>query len=120
VSERFEIENCDDLVEGDVKVCDVGGKPVMVCRSLGVLRAIEDLCSHADTTLSDGYLSGAIITCPLHGAQFDVRDGSHLGPPAYTGVQCYTVTEDDGKLYVSPVETEKPSDGPPSGFFRTR
>ena len=120
MSKRFAIENCDDLAEGDVKVCQVGDKPVMVCRSLGVLRAIEDLCSHADTTLSDGYLSGAIITCPLHGAQFDVRDGSHLGPPAYTGVQAYNVIEEDGQLYVEAVEVDKPTDGPPSGFFRTR
>jgi 3-phenylpropionate/trans-cinnamate dioxygenase ferredoxin subunit len=41
-----------------------------------------------------------VITCPLHGATFDVRDGSHQSPPAIEGVACYAVTEDGGHAVV--------------------
>ena len=65
----------------------------MVCRVQGVLYALEDLCSHAETTLSDGLLNGYQIVCPLHGASFDVRTGAHSGPPAWCGVKAFTVAE---------------------------
>jgi nitrite reductase/ring-hydroxylating ferredoxin subunit len=37
-----------------------------------------------------------LLTCPLHGAQFDVRNGEHQGPPASVPVAHYAVTEVDG------------------------
>jgi nitrite reductase/ring-hydroxylating ferredoxin subunit len=41
--------------------------------------------------LSEGELEGTTVTCPRHGAEFDVRTGGVLGPPAATGVQSYPV-----------------------------
>ncbi|MFM7536929.1 MAG: Rieske (2Fe-2S) protein [Acidimicrobiales bacterium] len=116
------IGDCSDLRDGDMRACKAGGVEVVVCRVGGALFALEDLCSHADTTLSDGLLSGYIVTCPLHGAQFDVRDGTHLGPPAWTGVKCFTVTEGPEGAAVAPaVRAPKPPNaGPPGGYFQTR
>ena len=86
------------------------------------LYAIEDLCSHADTTLSDGRLIGYQVTCPLHGAQFDVRDGSHQGPPAWEGVPCFPVTEGTGPSTVdlSPSATRSGRNDDVGARFRTR
>ncbi len=90
-----------DLRDGQLRAFDgVGPRGVVVCRVAGRLYAVENNCSHRDTRLSEGRLRGPLITCPLHGAQFDVRDGSHQGPPASVGVASYPVIEADADATV--------------------
>ena len=79
--------------DGEMEGFRAGETDVLVCRVQGRLYALEDLCSHADTTLSDGRLNGYKVVCPLHGAQFDVRTGEHGGPPAWCGVKAFATTE---------------------------
>ena len=91
-----DLGNLDDLGEGEMRVFeDIGDYGLVVCRVNNELFALEDNCSHADTPLSEGRLSGFQINCPLHGASFDVRNGAHSGPPAYTGVRCFEINEND-------------------------
>jgi nitrite reductase/ring-hydroxylating ferredoxin subunit len=101
-SERVELGDLSDLPDGKMRVFpDLGSHGVVVCRIAGTLHAVTDNCSHRDATLSDGRLRGPLITCPLHGAQFDVRTGEQQGPPAVTPIACYPVTvADDGTVSV--------------------
>ena len=110
-----------DLDNGELTTCEVGDLEILLCRVDGKLYAIEDNCSHADTPLSEGRLSGFQVNCPLHGASFDVRDGTHSGPPAYTGVRCFEIVEDDSGVTVK-IENKKSEarDDPQTGFFQTR
>lgn len=95
------------LADGEIRTFpDLGPRGMLVCRVDGRLHAVEDDCSHRHAPLSDGRLRGAIITCPLHGAQFDVRTGVHLGPPAFEGVACFPVTEHGGQAIVELSELE--------------
>jgi 3-phenylpropionate/trans-cinnamate dioxygenase ferredoxin subunit len=121
-AETIDLGDQSGLREGDITTCSAGELDVMVCRFEGKLYAIEDRCSHAETTLSDGLLIGSAIACPLHGASFDVRDGRHLGPPAYTGVRTFPVIEADGAATVvlTPPEPPEPDPGAPPMRFRTR
>jgi 3-phenylpropionate/trans-cinnamate dioxygenase ferredoxin component len=73
---------------------ELGTHGVVVCRVAGVLYAVDDNCSHRDAKLSDGRLRGSLLTCPLHGAQFDVRDGAPQGPPATQPIRTYAVRTD--------------------------
>jgi nitrite reductase/ring-hydroxylating ferredoxin subunit len=57
----------------------------------GEVFALSDTCTHRGGPLSEGELEGTMVTCPWHGAEFDVRTGGVLGPPAATGVQSYPV-----------------------------
>ena len=82
-----------DLQNGEKRSLPAADTNVLVCRVNGTLYAIEDLCSHSHSPLCPGRLAGHLITCPLHAAQFDVRDGAHQGPPAYTGVRCFPIEE---------------------------
>ncbi len=82
-----------DLPDGDKRSLPAGDTNVLVCRVNRRLYAVEDLCSHSNSPLCPGRLSGYLITCPLHAAQFDVRDGKHQGPPAYTGIRTFPIEE---------------------------
>jgi len=122
--ETFELGNLDDLEDGQMRVFeDAGDYGLVVCRVNGELFALEDNCSHADTPLSEGRLRGHNITCPLHGTSFDVRDGAHSGPPAYTGVGCFKVEVDEGTaVAISPSNDDDAKDGfgHAGGMFHTR
>ena len=116
----------EDLVDGESRAFEeIGEYGIVVCNVQGEIYALEDNCSHADTPLSEGQLRGWHITCPLHGASFDIRDGSHGGPPAWEGVWCYKVARVDGEVVVSleaPHSTDDVSNGlgGVDGMFETR
>ncbi len=123
-AESVVVGDLSDLADGEMRCFeDVGDYGIVVCRYQGELYALEDNCSHADTPLSEGRFRGAKITCPLHGAQFDVRDGTHSGPPAFEGVACYQVAEtSDGVIVTLGGADEGKGDGfgEVGGRFRTR
>ncbi len=86
-----------DLRDGAMRVFpDVGEHGVVVCRVDGRLHAFDDNCSHRDARLSEGRLRGSTITCPVHGAQFDVRTGEHRCAPATTPIVVRVVRDTDG------------------------
>lgn len=90
----IELGDLSDLADGELRCySEIGERGIVVCRAGGALYALDDSCSHADTPLSEGRLRGHSLICPLHGAGFDVRDGSHSGPPAWEGVACHQVEE---------------------------
>nr|WP_243788446.1 bifunctional 3-phenylpropionate/cinnamic acid dioxygenase ferredoxin subunit [Saccharopolyspora gloriosae] len=66
----------------------------------GELFAIDDTCTHQDASLSDGFLEGCAVECPLHAACFDLRTGRPSGPPAKKPVRTHQVSVDDGLIYV--------------------
>ena len=98
LGELGELGDLSDLRDGQIRVFrTLGEHGVVVCRVSGELHAVDDNCSHREAKLSEGRLRGALLTCPLHGAQFDVRTGAHQGPPASTPIACHAVTESGGR-----------------------
>jgi naphthalene 1,2-dioxygenase system ferredoxin subunit len=57
-------------------------QPLALYKVEGEVFCTANLCTHAEAFLSDGYLEGYEIECPLHGARFDIRDGRVLCQPA--------------------------------------
>jgi 3-phenylpropionate/trans-cinnamate dioxygenase ferredoxin subunit len=120
-SEPIELGDLSDLADGDMRCFEhVGKYGIVVCRAGGDLYALDDNCSHAETPLSEGRLRGFGVTCPLHGASFDVRDGSHSGPPAWEGVACHRVTEAEGVAVVVLASDRPDDDADDGGRLRTR
>ncbi len=66
----------------------------------GEFYAIDDTCTHQDASLSDGWLEGCAVECPLHAACFDLRTGRPSGPPARKPVRTHEVVVVDGQVYV--------------------
>ncbi|MDG2028969.1 MAG: Rieske 2Fe-2S domain-containing protein [Acidimicrobiales bacterium] len=90
-----------EVADGAVIAAIAGGLDLALCRVDGVLHAIADRCSHAEARLSEGRLRRGCLVCPRHGTGFDVRDGTHQGPPAIVGVASYEVVEDESGVRVN-------------------
>jgi len=91
----------DDLAPGTVAQAEVDGVIVaMVCDSEGGIHALDDRCTHADVSLSEGEVDGCTLECWLHGSRFDVRTGEPSGPPATVPVAVYPVRIDGDDVYV--------------------
>ena len=80
-----------ELAPGQGKVVEVQGKEIALFNVGGAYFAIDNMCTHEEASLADGEISGFEVTCPLHGAKFDVRSGRVVGPPAYDDVTSYSV-----------------------------
>jgi 3-phenylpropionate/trans-cinnamate dioxygenase ferredoxin component len=81
----------DELAPGQMKAVAVNGAQIALCNVDGIFYAIDDTCPHRSASLAEGDLIGKEITCPLHGAIFDVTTGEVLEGPAGEGVTCYAV-----------------------------
>ncbi|WP_344568711.1 non-heme iron oxygenase ferredoxin subunit [Streptomyces axinellae] len=86
-----------DLEEDTPVRVELGGVPVSVVRTQEGVFAINDICSHANVSLSEGEVEDCTIECWLHGSRFDLRTGKPSGLPATRPVPVYPVKiEGDG------------------------
>jgi len=98
----------DELPEVGVAAADINGTIVAIVRTAaGDIHAVDDTCSHANVSLSEGELDGCTVECLLHSSRFDLRTGDPTGPPATEPVPVYPVEVRDGDIYISLV----PSNG---------
>jgi 3-phenylpropionate/trans-cinnamate dioxygenase ferredoxin subunit len=89
----------DELTPGAAYVIP-GDNPVAVFNADGTFYAIDDTCSHARFSLSEGDLAGETVECVMHTSRFCLRTGRALTPPATRAVRTYPVTVIDGEIYV--------------------
>ncbi|MEU2688636.1 bifunctional 3-phenylpropionate/cinnamic acid dioxygenase ferredoxin subunit [Streptomyces hygroscopicus] len=102
----------EDLPEGESVRVEAGDATaaIAVFHTGGAFYAIDDTCSHQDASLSDGWLEGCYVECPLHAALFDLRSGRPTCLPARRPVRTHAVTVVDGMLYVHASVTAVPGD----------
>ena len=81
----------DQLVSGKPVKLEKAGKSICVTRVGDEVFAIDDTCSHAEASLSEGDVSGFKIECWLHGAEFDLRTGEAITLPANIALATYPV-----------------------------
>jgi nitrite reductase/ring-hydroxylating ferredoxin subunit len=82
-----------DFPENTMKRVDVDGMAALVVRLDGRLRVIAADCSHAGGPLEEGDLNGSVVTCPRHGARFDICSGRALSGPATFAQPVFEVRE---------------------------
>ena len=80
-----------DLAEGEVLGVEVAGRSIALYAADDGIFATDNICTHAYACLSDGWLDGEVIECPLHAARFDIRTGKVLDPPATEDLKTYQV-----------------------------
>jgi 3-phenylpropionate/trans-cinnamate dioxygenase ferredoxin subunit len=91
MSEFVTVAKVDEIAPGERIVVEIGRDWVVVFNVGGEFYAINEICSHEEYSLAEGELDGYTIECPKHGAQFDIRTGQHLCPPAVSPVKRYAV-----------------------------
>lgn len=94
MSEFHEVLALKDLPPGTATRVEVEGVEVCLVHTEGRVYAIDDVCSHAEVSLSEGEVEGCFIECWLHGSRFDLRTGEPTGPPAIAPVPTYSVRVD--------------------------
>jgi 3-phenylpropionate/trans-cinnamate dioxygenase ferredoxin subunit len=73
--------NKADIAPGKLKEIRVGEQDLVIANVNGSFYALPRWCTHEEGDLSQGSLKGTVLTCPEHGAQFDVTTGRPmLGP----------------------------------------
>ena len=90
----------DQIVEGKPVKIEKAGKTICVARVGQEVFAIADTCTHSDASLSEGDVTGFKIECWLHGAEFDLRTGEALTPPAVAPIKTYSVSVDGDSVTV--------------------
>ena len=95
----------DEIPEEGAHRVVLDGIPICLARSQGEVFAINDVCSHADVSLSEGDVEDGTIECWLHGSRFDLRTGKPCGLPATKPVATYSVTVEGDDVHV---KLEKP------------
>ena len=98
--EYVAVAEANDLPNGERLFVEIDDETIVVFNIAGQYFAIADLCSHDNGPLGDGDLEGFEVTCPRHGARFDVRDGKALSLPAVVDIPAYPVRVVDGQIEV--------------------
>ena len=92
----IEAGNTNEIKLGKMKRVEVGDKAILVCNVEGEFYAVDDMCTHEDSSLYLGCMKGDLVQCSLHGARFSVKTGEPMEEPAEIPLQTYE-TKIDGE-----------------------
>ncbi len=93
----------EEVAEGKPFAVSVEGMPMLAVYQIGAEYFVTDnLCTHGNAMLTDGYQEGAIIECPFHGGSFDIRTGEPTAFPCQKAVVTYPVMVEDGHISIQP------------------
>lgn len=88
------VGNVKDFPKGSITQVEIDGIEIALINSEEGFFAVNDLCTHAEVSLSDGQLNGCLIECPMHGAEFDIKTGQAKSLPATKPIEVYQVVVD--------------------------
>src|SRR5262249_61535351 len=91
MSTLVRVAETKDVAPGTGKVVAAEGRSIALFNVAGTFHAIDNTCTHRGGPLGEGDLAGEVVTCPWHGAQFNVQNGDVLAPPAPTGGRSFPV-----------------------------
>ncbi|MFM7948754.1 MAG: non-heme iron oxygenase ferredoxin subunit [Actinomycetales bacterium] len=90
-----------ELVSGKPVKVSLDNTDVCVVRVNDEVFAVSDTCSHAEASLSEGEVTEFKIECWLHGAEFDLRSGEAVTPPATAPLIQYQVSRDGDSVTIN-------------------
>lgn len=95
------VAKLEDLKPGVMKPVKAGDQYLVLLKVGDDVVCLEDNCSHAFCSLSDGDVEDDNVICPCHGAAFDARSGKPTTGPAVAPVKTFPVTINGGDVVVS-------------------
>jgi nitrite reductase/ring-hydroxylating ferredoxin subunit len=86
--EYVEIAKTNEIANRQMKHVEVKGKEIVIANIDGKFYALNDRCGHMNALLSMGNIANDnIVTCPFHGARFDITTGKKVKEPILTPSQ---------------------------------
>ena len=83
-----EVAKVDEIPPGNMKHVELDGKEIVIANLGGKFYAMDDRCGHMNALLSMGNISNeGVVTCPFHGARFDINTGKKVKEPVLTPSQ---------------------------------
>ena len=89
-----------ELLPGKAIAKSFNNVPIAIFNIDGKIYAIDDACTHAGGSLAEGEINGMTVTCPWHGATFDIANGSATGAPAFEAVKGYKVVVEGDEVKI--------------------
>jgi toluene monooxygenase system ferredoxin subunit len=93
------IATTDDLWSGEMMAAECDGESLLLLNVDGTVRAYADACPHMRTPLSEGSLTGTVLTCATHGWQFDASTGEGINPRTAC-LRSFPVRLEEGNILV--------------------
>ena len=97
----IDVTATEDIPEDDVIGIDIAGKSIALYRVEGEIFATDNLCTHGNARLCDGFLEGHEIECPLHQGKFDIRNGKAMCAPLTEDVKTYPIKIEGDRVFVA-------------------
>jgi 3-phenylpropionate/trans-cinnamate dioxygenase ferredoxin component len=91
MGEFVKVASTSEIAPGQCRLVNVKGRQIVLFNVEGAFFALDNACTHEEGPLAEGDVEGYEVTCPWHGARFDIRTGEVLCPPAYDAVARYNV-----------------------------
>jgi nitrite reductase/ring-hydroxylating ferredoxin subunit len=85
------IARASDVRKGGMLEINIGTRNILLCRTAEGWFAVDNVCTHAYSKLSEGRLRRTKLICPLHGGSFDCRTGAAIGAPVVVPLRTYPV-----------------------------
>jgi nitrite reductase/ring-hydroxylating ferredoxin subunit len=101
MTDFIKVAELNDLADGELMAVEVDDELVCLARVEDSVYAFTDNCTHISGPLDEGELDGEVLTCPWHGAQFNVCTGKVLRGPARQDIQTYPVRVEGNSILVS-------------------
>jgi naphthalene 1,2-dioxygenase system ferredoxin subunit len=96
----IELAAVDAIPEDDVIGIDAEDKSFALYQVDGEIYATDNICTHGNARLCDGFLEGHEIECPLHQGKFDIRNGKAMCAPLTEDVKTYPVKIEGTRVFV--------------------
>ena len=96
----IDVAGKDDVPEDDVVGIDINEKSIALYQVEGEIYATDNICTHGNARLCDGFLEGHEIECPLHQGKFDIRNGKAMCAPLTEDIRIYPVKIENGWVLV--------------------
>lgn len=96
----IKVAEINKLLSGQGIVIKIKGSEIALFNVEGRFYAVDNACTHSGGPLGKGRLFGAVVTCPWHGARFDVTNGTCQAAPATTNIATYPVQAENGSIFI--------------------
>ena len=91
MGEFVKVASANEIAPGHARLVNIKGKEIALFNIEGNYFALDNACTHEEGPLAEGDIEGHEVTCPWHGAKFDIRTGEVLSAPAYDDAARYNV-----------------------------